>query len=127
MYIWDIGGYIGAIGMHYCSDDSWIEADITWNNKPDFSETATSKVDFYWTVFLNEYYCWNATTDVRLALGKGKLTEVLVDHRSSSYAYFNSREGSNSPKLMVEYSVEPIYEVHFESIQEAASPKTWVI
>jgi hypothetical protein len=116
----DIGGYTGSIGAHHCPDVSWTELGITWNNKPDFAETATDTVYFGLIVF-HGYKSWNVTADVKAALSKGKLTEVLVDYRSSSYASFDSRERADSPRLEVEYSVEPIYDIHFESIQDTGA------
>lgn len=117
VYLSNIGGYTGSIGAHYCSNDSWTELDTNWNNRPIFAEVATGTVYYgMWVTY--GYDSWNVTTDVINALSKGKLSEVLVDHRSSSYAYFNSREGSSSPKLEIEYTTLPIFAVHLESIQD---------
>jgi len=91
VYLSDIEGYTGSIGTHCSSNDSWTELGITWNNKPSFAETATDTV-YYGMWVSYGYDSWNVTVDVRDALSKEKLTEVLVDHRSSSYAHFDSRE-----------------------------------
>jgi hypothetical protein len=45
IFLWGTGGsiYVGdTIGAYYCSDNSWTESGITWNNKPSFSPSATS-------------------------------------------------------------------------------------
>jgi hypothetical protein len=64
------------------------------------------------------YDSWDVTVDVKNALGKGKLTEVLVDTRTSSSSSFTSREGTNKPKLEIEYSINSVFVVHLESIQD---------
>ena len=120
VYLSDIGGYTGSIGTHYCSDDSWTELGITWNDKPSFAETATDTV-YYGMWVSYGYDSWNVTVDVRNALSKGELTEVLVDHRSSSYAHFDSRESSHSPKLEIEYATSPVFVVHLESSQDTGA------
>lgn len=120
VYLSDIEGYTGSIGTHYSSNDSWTELGITWNNKPSFAETATDTV-YYGMWVSYGYDSWNVTVDVRNSLSKGKLTEVLVDHRSSSYAYFDSRESSHSPKLEVEYATLPVFVVHLESSQDTGA------
>lgn len=120
VHLSDIGGYTGSIGAHYCPDDSWTELGITWNNKPDFAGTATDTIYCGLIVFYG-YKSWDVTADVKTALSKGRLTEVLVDSRSSSYASFDSRERADGPKLEVEYSAEPVYETRLESVQDTGA------
>ena len=117
VYLSDIAGYTGSIGAHYCSNDDWTELGITWNSKPAYLVTATSTVYYGMFVFYG-YDTWNVTIDVRNALGKGKLTEVLVDSRTSSSASFVSREGASKPKLYVRYTTQPIFTVNLESVQD---------
>jgi hypothetical protein len=120
VYLSSIAGYTGSIGAHYCSNDDWTEIGITWNNKPAHVETATSTVYYGMIVFYN-YYSWNVTADARNALGKGKLTEVMVDSRTSSRATFVSREGTSKPKLYVRYTTQPIFTVRLESAQDTGT------
>ena len=120
VYLSDISGYTGSIGAHYCSNDDWTELGITWNNKPAYVGTATDTV-YYGMFVYHGYDTWDVTIDVRNALGKGKLTEVLVDHRTSSRSRFVSREGESKPKLEVEYSTKPVSVVHLESAQDTGA------
>ncbi|MFW9811745.1 MAG: DNRLRE domain-containing protein [Candidatus Thorarchaeota archaeon] len=70
-----------AIGVYYCSDDTWDETLITWNNQPVFSTIPTDIIDSPESpdMFVeNNWYSWDVTDDVRLALSGDKiLTEVL--------------------------------------------------
>ena len=120
LYLTSIGGYVGDVNTYYCSDNSWAELEITWNNKPDFAPNATDEIYFGMFVWYNMYYSWNATADVRAALSQGKLTEVIV-RKSSGHAVFHSREGANKPKLEVEYATKPVFTVHLESVEEIAA------
>jgi hypothetical protein len=107
------------IYVHYCSDNSWTEFGITWNNKPAFDIAATSYVDPpVWRV----YNIWDVTEDALSAVSSGKLTEVLMwpdQTQSDAYAWidFRSREEfyyeplsqilrGFKPKLIVDYSIE---------------------
>ena len=117
----DIAGVVGSIGAHYCSNDDWTELGITWNNKPAYVGTATSTVYYGILVWTPRYDTWNVTIDVRNALGKGKLTEALVDSRPSSRASFISREGTSKPKLYLRYAMQPIVTVNLESAQDTGT------
>jgi len=96
-----------SIGAYYCSNNSWTEPGITWNNKPSFNPSPTSS----WSLSLFnffDYKLWDVTADVNTALTSGILTEVLkfATKTGDGYALFQSREGSNKPKLEIEYSPE---------------------
>lgn len=110
----------GSIGAHFSSDNSWTESGITWNNKPDFSPTATSHWSFGILVWTNAYKSWDQTEDVQQGLALGGLTTVLKFGGTSGYAYatFNSKEASNDPQLVVEYSTDPIHRIEVESLQD---------
>jgi hypothetical protein len=119
----DIDGYGEwgvTIGAHYCSDNSWNETEITWNNKPIFNTEPTASRGF-WFVFLPSTDWWNVTVDVQTALSLDKkLTEVIkfeVPQTVWGWAYFRSREVSGV-KLEIEYKTKPIYSVQFEAIQD---------
>jgi hypothetical protein len=122
----DIDGYGEwgvTIGAHYCSDDSWNETGITWNNKPRFASEPTD-TEGYWFVFLPSTDSWNVTVDVQTAFGSDKkLTEVIMFEEPQTewgWAYFESREVAGV-ELEIEYTTKPIYTVQFESIQDTNS------
>lgn len=119
----DIDGYGEwgvTIGAHYCSNNSWNETEITWNNKPDCEPNPTMSRGF-WYVFLPRTDWWNITVDVQTAFSLDKnLTEVIMFEQpqtSWGYAYFKSREVSGV-ELEIEYTTKPIYTVQFESTQD---------
>jgi hypothetical protein len=112
-----------SIGAYYCSDNSWTELGITWNNKLSFSPTPSDTWSFSLLYYKNEYKSWDITGDVRTALESGKITEVLKFERKTGdgYAVFMSKEGNSRPKLKIEYSLEPVSTVHFESVQDTGA------
>ncbi len=125
LYLSSTGGDIywypaDSIGAYYCSDISWPELGITWNNKPSFNPEPTDTWSFGAVYTVKVYKSWEATEDVRTALPSGTLTEVLKfkSKTGDGYAVFQSREGANRPKLEVEYSTEPVFVVHLESVQD---------
>jgi len=109
-----------AVGAYYCSDNSWAELGITWNNRPTFDDTHTGS----WGVGMFAYYGYDSldvTGDVKKALPLGALTEVLKFWRKNDgygFAKFQSKEATNKPKLEIEYTTEPVFEVQFESAQD---------
>lgn len=122
----DIDGYGEwgvTIGTHYCSNNSWTETEITWDNKPDFNPTPTMSRGF-WIVFLPSTDWWNVTVDVQTAFSLDKkLTEVIMFEKPQTewgYATFRSRE-ITGVKLEIEYTTKPIYTVQFESIQDTGN------
>jgi hypothetical protein len=109
-----------SIGAHYCSDNSWTELGITWNNKPSFAPTPSDTWFFPFLYTPDTYKSWDITGDVGTALASTKITEVLKFERKTGdgCAVFVSREGGSRPKLEVEYVTGPISTVHFESVQD---------
>jgi hypothetical protein len=114
VYLSDTGGDIywlpaDSIGAYYCSDNSWIEPGITWNNKPSFNVIPTDSWSFGIIYYENEYKSWDVTADVNTALTSETLTEVMkfASKTGDGYAVFQSGEGANRPKLEVEYSAAP--------------------
>ena len=127
MYLSSTGGDIyglpaDRIGAYYCSDNSWSELGITWNNKPTFSSEPTDTWSFSLIYTYKVYKSWDVTADAKTAFSSGKLTEVMKfsQKTSNGYAIFGSREGV-MPELVVEYSIEPIRMVHLESSQDPAA------
>jgi hypothetical protein len=99
------GSPADTIGTHYCSDNSWTELGITWNNKPDFNLEPTSTWAFSLIYTVKVYKSWDITEDVKMALPSGILTEVLKFESKTGdrSAIFQSRESLSDPKLEVEY------------------------
>jgi hypothetical protein len=108
------------IGAHYCSDNSWSESEITWNNKPVFASEPTGSWSFGMMYYVDTYKSWDVTADVKAAFSSGILTEALkFDSKTGNgYTFFHSREGSSIPRLEVEYSLQPVSVVHLESTQD---------
>jgi hypothetical protein len=112
VYLSSTGGtiYMGeAIGAYYCSDNSWTENGITWDNKPSSNPTPTSSWSFPFIGFTG-YKSWNVTTAVRTAAPSGALTIVLkfTSKTGDGYAIYQSRDNAgNLPNLWVEYSTAP--------------------
>lgn len=110
LYLSSTGGDIywypaDKIGVYYCSNNSWTELGITWDNKPSFNSELTDTYTFLFMYYVKEYKSWNVTEDVRTAFPSGTLTEVLKFERKTEdgYALFHSKEGTYKPKLEVEY------------------------
>ncbi len=125
MYLSSTGGDIygspaDKIGAYYCSDNLWTEQGITWNNKPSFNTEPTGIWSFSMFYTYNIYKSWDVTADVETAVPSGTLTETLKfeSKTSDGYAIFQSKEASNEPKLEIEYSMEPVFTVNLESIQD---------
>jgi hypothetical protein len=68
-------------GSYYCTNDSWTDSSLTWNNQPVFSVAPSDIIDSPASpnMFISgNWYGWEITADVRLALNTDKiLTEVL--------------------------------------------------
>ena len=112
VYLSSTGGNIYSadrIGAYYCSDNTWSEQGISWNNKPSFSPNPTDSWSFGVSYFVGVYKSWNVTADVRTAQSSGLITEVLKfsSKTGDGYAVFQAREGANIPELEVEYSLSP--------------------
>lgn len=99
------------IGAYYCSDNTWTEIGITYDNHPSFTTTATSTAAVAST---SKWYEWTVTSDTQTALGTAdkKLTIVLKSdfHDGSDWVWFESRDQQYSwmeeyiPKLEISYT-----------------------
>ena len=92
------------VGVRYCSDNSWKENEITWNNKPDYGDVTGSYVS---VAKDGTWYNWTVTSDVKKASSE-KITWVLKiddsqDKISSTDFYSRDRE-YYSPKLIINYT-----------------------
>jgi len=128
VYLSSTGGDIywypaDTIGAYYCSDDSWTELGIIWDNKPSFNTAPTDTWSFGIVYTVKVYKSWDITEDVRAALPSRNLTEVLKFERKTGdgHAVFQSKEGTNKPKLEVEYATKPVFVVHLESVQDTGA------
>jgi len=110
------------IGAYYCSDNSWTELGITWNNRPEFDATATDIEGFGMFIYSDSYDSWNVTEDVTKSLPSRALTEVLKFRDKNDdygFARYQSKEAATYlPLLEIEYTTDPVFEVQFESIQD---------
>lgn len=91
-----------SIGCYYCSDNSWNELLINWNNAPSHDSTATDVNNQI--AFKNQWYSWTVTDAVNKALPGNSITFVMCRERESGVLDFNSKDAySNHPKLTMEY------------------------
>lgn len=96
------------VGTHYSPEDAWIEAGITWNNKPSYAETPTDVITISEE---DKWYSWDVTSDLKKALGDRSLTEVLkcedVRDHVNTWIWFTSKDYGlgKEPKLEVSYTV----------------------
>ncbi len=106
-----------SIGSHYCSNNSWTENAITWNNCPNYVLSHTDLVDVGRAGA--DDCLWDVTSSVVESLPLAELTEVLVfDLKYDGYGYaeFVSSESSQKPKLEIEYTLEPVSTVSLELV-----------
>ena len=95
------------IAVHFCSDNTWTETGITWNNIPSFNSEATNSVV---VTENNKWYGWDVTSDVKTASGTAgqKLTLVLVGTTTTEKGYveFYSRDGIGGLRPMITITYE---------------------
>lgn len=68
VYLSSTGGSIywspaDRIGAYYCSDSSWTELGITWNNKASFYPEPTDAWSFSFIYYVKRYKSWDITDD----------------------------------------------------------------
>lgn len=101
------GGKTAQVGVHFVSDNTWNEYEITWNNAPSYRIDPTYVNN---TVAFEEvWYSWIVTSAVSEALPKRILSFALVSEVESNIDRFSSRESMNKPILQIEYIVPPTY------------------
>jgi hypothetical protein len=91
------------IGAHYCSDNSWTETGITWNNRPSYSVTPTNVQT---VAAQGTWYNWIVTNDVSntYTSAQKKLTLVLVGEQLFDLAYVEFYSKDQSYSFMQQYS-----------------------
>jgi hypothetical protein len=110
------GSTSGYIDVYHCPDNSWIESGITWNNRPSYDPERIDRIDpSYWTGWENP---WHVTEVVQTCYREGDMKLTLVIVSSNAWAYYNSRESYNKPRLIISYLTSPAYTVHVESTDE---------
>lgn len=98
------------IAVHYCSDNSWTETEITWSNKPQWTIEST---DTLAAATPNSWYSWDVTTDVRNTLQTTDkfLTLVLIPDETDNLdttARFYSKEAPEDFKPSLEITYDKI-------------------
>jgi len=110
------GSASGYVDVHHCSDDSWTENGITWNNKPSYDPERTYRVSpRFWTGWENPWY---VTGDVQRCYKEGDMKLTVVITSSGAWAYYRSRESGTKPRLVISYLTPPSYTVQVESTDE---------
>lgn len=87
-----------TIGVYYCSDVSWGETTITWNNAPPFSQKITeTRVNY------TRDYSWDVTSEVQNVSKSGGFTLVLKaeDIRGHHEVGFLSNVLKHGPVLYI--------------------------
>lgn len=103
--------FIPTINVYQCSNTTWKESLITWNNAPSFDSTTS---DAQMIQSANLWYSWNVTTPVRSSLSNGLLSLVMQINNtggiSESYTtQFNSKEALlYQPRLVMTYTTDKI-------------------
>ncbi len=92
------------IGAYHSDDDTWTELGITWNNKPSRNANPTSTLNINYG---SGYKNWNVLSDVQADyLGNKKSTwcmRYLTNPGIRCIKRFDSRQGTNKPKLVITY------------------------
>ena len=111
VFCWLTWSETSSISVHQVLDDSWREDEITWNNAPSYFLGATDVVVVSYDDIDKEphYISWNVTTDLQtfILMGKKELMEVLTVWDPTyeiEFTLFESREGENPPRLIVDYT-----------------------
>jgi len=103
---WDFPNTNRTITTHRITAD-WSESSVTFNNAPGFQDTYGSKPvgedDFTWHEFdvTNLVAAWYSGTYPNYGI---MLRGSEISGSDSSWRAFSTREGSNMPQLVVEYS-----------------------
>jgi len=102
------GGETFKVKVCFCTNITWSESGITYNEVLDFSSAIREEATDTQAVSTSGlWYAWNVKSDIEQALPYGKLAEVLLVQiekaQTDSYAaaWFASKETENPPKLDV--------------------------
>lgn len=101
-----------------CSNDSWTEDSITWNNAPSYDQIENSL-----TINKNIWYGWSVTSNINQEFGDDKTaTFVFQTNEVNEGADFRSKDyavSGNCPYLEVNYKIP--FEFDY-AILEVSSP-----
>lgn len=95
----------GDVSAYYVRDDTWRELGLTYDNRPNISNTLTSTEE---GVSSGSWRSWDITEDVLEAFHDDKLlTEALMWENATEYGciHFFSRESGWPPKLEITYTI----------------------
>jgi hypothetical protein len=100
-------GYNTTVGVHSCTNETWIESQITWANAPSYATTASNTTDIpsapYWQ-------SWNVTGLVQNALGHNMTLVLKVEEEplTDYYVEYRSKDATQQwPELIIEYNIVP--------------------
>jgi len=97
------------VGVYYCPSNDWTEFEITYNNKPSFSEMP---IDTANVTTVRTRYEWNVTETVKSTLqAADKRLSLVLKADTPGAVYFYSRQNPFSsnyyPELVVQYDAPP--------------------
>ena len=95
----------GDVSAYYVPDDSWRELGLTYDNRPNISNTITYTEE---GVTSGSLCSWDITEDVLEAFHDDKLlTEAVMWENTTEYGHiqFFSRESGWPPKLEITYTI----------------------
>jgi len=95
----------GDVSAYYVRDDSWREPGLTYDKRPNISNTLTWTVE---DISSYSWYSWDITEDAIDAFHDDKmLTEALIWGNTTEYGSicFGSRESGWPPKLVITYAI----------------------
>ena len=106
-----------TVGVNYCSNNSWEELTINWNNRPSYDASSWDSLP---VAAPNVWYTWSeGTTEIvkkAFATSSRKLTIVLTpiskSHSDSPMEFYSKDSISGKeegPKLVITYSEKPQY------------------
>jgi len=93
------------VSVFICSNNSWTELGITWNNAPPVSKTQPLQTIDVTTP--NEYYDLDLTSALKGKPIVSLVLETIEPTEPLQWAIFDSKEGSYAPTLIAEYAVQP--------------------
>lgn len=104
-------GY-ASVATHYCEDDSWSKATLTWNTKPEYQQEFTDTWGFSYFYYGSPNLGFYIEDDVEESLMAGDtvLTEVVT------WGSGTGSTGLSSPSIRIEYARRPVYTVETEAV-----------
>ena len=86
-----------------CSDNTWVENDITWNARPDYTSGDIDRVVVNGSQDWFTWDIWDLTNNVKEAINDSTLTLVLVGSTSQMARFFSVESGTiYAPKIEIQ-------------------------